>query len=170
MIKGEDVIIYPSAVIKRPDLAIIGNHVCIDHFTYISVRLVVDDWVHIAPFVSIIGGVNSLCKIGVLSALSQGARIVCGSIDWVNSTGCSFATKRTEILGEVILEPLTGVCTNGIVLPNVTMAIGSILGANSLLDRDTVPWGVYIGTPARLIKYRNKEKILRDAKDMGYEF
>ena len=40
------------------------------------------------------------------------------------------------------------------VMSGVKMADVSVLGAGSVLTRDTEPYGVYGGVPARLIKYR----------------
>ena len=169
-IRGIDVRISDKADIKRFDLMSVGSHVSIDSFTYISTKLTIGDWVHIAPFVSIIGGCESECHIGALSGLASGTRIICGSIDFMNSTICSFAPKRKDVIGSVVLEPLTGTGSNSIVMPNIRMAIGSVLGAGSVLMEDTKPWGLYVGNPARFVKYRNKEAILFDAKEMGYEF
>jgi acetyltransferase-like isoleucine patch superfamily enzyme len=49
-------------------------------------------------------------------------------------------------------------------MPGVTLAEGSILGANSLLTKDTEPWTIYVGIPAKPVKIRNKEKIIKYAK------
>ena len=117
MIIGKDVIISDKSEIIRPHLIEIGNHVSIDCFTYISTKLIIGDWVHIAPFVSIIGGEKSECYIGTLSALAAGTRVICGSIDFMNSTICSFATHKKEIIGKIIFEPLTGTGSNSIIMP-----------------------------------------------------
>jgi maltose O-acetyltransferase len=42
-----------------------------------------------------------------------------------------------------------------VILPGITVADGTVLGANSTLTRSTTPFGVYTGTPARRIKDRN---------------
>ena len=39
------------------------------------------------------------------------------------------------------------------------MAEGSVVGAHSLLTKDTEPWTIYAGSPARPIKIRDKNKI-----------
>jgi acetyltransferase-like isoleucine patch superfamily enzyme len=171
MIKGIDVIIDPLAVIKRPELMTIGSHVSIDCFTYISTEVRLGDWIHIGPFVSIIGGTYSSLTMGNFTVLAAGARIICATDDWMASITCSFAPieYRNVRAEPIVMENFTGVATNAIVLPGVTMAKGSILSANSLLNKSTKEWGVYMGTPARLIMYRNKEAIIESAKKMGYE-
>ena len=55
-------------------------------------------------------------------------------------------------------------------MPGVTLAEGSILGANSLLTKNTEPWTIYVGSPAKPIKKRKKDIIIKNAKELGYEF
>ena len=59
---GEDVFIDSYAIIRRPYLCRIGNHVAIDNAT-ISTALDIGDYVHISPYVSIIGGENGLLQM-----------------------------------------------------------------------------------------------------------
>ena len=54
-------------------------------------------------------------------------------------------------------------------MPNVVLAEGSVVGANSVITKDTEPWTVYVGSPAKPIKKRNKESILEPASKMGYK-
>ena len=48
---------------------------------------------------------------------------------------------------------------SAIVLPGVTMAEGSVLGALSLIGRSTEPWTMYGGVPAKPIKQRRRDVI-----------
>ena len=41
----------------------------------------------------------------------------------------------------------------------VTVAVGSVLGMNSVLTKSTLPYGVYAGNPARLIRYRFDQPV-----------
>ncbi len=53
------------------------------------------------------------------------------------------------------------------ILGGVTIADGTVIGAGAVVTKDTVPYGVYVGVPARLIKRRFKEdeiKFLLKAK------
>lgn len=171
MKKGSDVYIDKLAVIKRPKIVTMGNHISIDCFVYISTGLTMADWVHIAPFSSIIGGEYGHLTIGNFCALAAGARVICATDDWSSSIVCSFVPIEHRILinKPVVMGDFCGVATNGVVMPGVTMARGSILGANSLLAQDTVEWGIYVGTPARLVKFREKDSILKASKLLGYD-
>ena len=50
--------------------------------------------------------------------------------------------------------------SNSTILPNVNLRSGSVVGAQSLLNKSTEEWSVYAGSPARKITERDKEKIL----------
>ena len=45
------------------------------------------------------------------------------------------------------------------VFPGVTVAEGCSVGAMSLVTKDTQPWGVYVGIPARRLKERKKDLL-----------
>jgi galactoside O-acetyltransferase len=51
-------------------------------------------------------------------------------------------------------------------MPGVTLSEGSILGANSLLTKDTEPWTIYVGSPAKPVKVREREIIINNAKKL----
>lgn len=41
-----------------------------------------------------------------------------------------------------------------IILPGVNIGEGAIVGAGALVTKDVPPFGVAVGSPARVIKYR----------------
>ena len=45
------------------------------------------------------------------------------------------------------------------ILPGVTVAEGCALGAMTLLQRSTEPWGIYYGVPARRQAERSRELL-----------
>lgn len=50
--------------------------------------------------------------------------------------------------GAVVIEDRCWIAYRTVVLPGVTMAEGSVLGAGAVLTKDTEPYGIYGGTPA----------------------
>jgi galactoside O-acetyltransferase len=54
-------------------------------------------------------------------------------------------------------------------MPGVTLKEGSVVGSNSVVTKDTEPWTIYLGSPAKPIKLRDKSKIIENAKKLGYE-
>jgi len=168
MIQGVDVRIDPTARLKNAIM--FGDHVAIGMCVYCSVLLYTGNWVHIASLTSIIGGIKASLRIGSFAGISTGARIICGSEDFVNSLlGIIPEELRTTIHGNNIIEDFAWVGAGGIVMPNIVMAKGSVLGAGGVLTKNTEPWTVYAGVPARPVKMRNKELILANAYKLGYE-
>ncbi|MCB1124701.1 MAG: acyltransferase [Verrucomicrobiae bacterium] len=56
----------------------------------------------------------------------------------------NFANKG----GPVIIEDYCWVAYRAIILPGITLAEGTVVGAGSVLTRDTEPYGIYAGIPA----------------------
>lgn len=169
--KGVDVIINDRAIIKYPEVCLIGSHIAIDNEVTISTQLEMGDYIHIAPDVTVIGSIKSKLVLEDFTFIASGSKIVCGSEDYtgVGLVGPTIPEEfRVVNFTTVKFERFSGCGVNCSILPNVTLAEGSILGANSLLTKNTEPWTIYVGSPAKPIKIRDKEKILEYAKKMGY--
>ena len=168
---GVDVRVDDSAQIVRPELIELGNHISIDMCVYFSTAAVIGDYIHIAPQVSIIGGANSLLVMENFSAIATGTRVICASDDFKQGFLNPFIPQeyRNIINKPVIFKKYSSTGVNSVVMPGVTLAEGSVLGANSLLTKDTEPWGIYVGSPAKRIGTRDKELILKGVKELGYE-
>jgi galactoside O-acetyltransferase len=172
MKKGEDVRISESAVLSRPELIEMGDHIAIDQWTYISTQLKMGSYIHIAPSVSIIGGAPALLIMEDFTNIGSGSRIVCATDDFTQGLISPVVPieHRTVINKPVIFKRYATLGVNCTVLPGVTLGEGCIIGANSLVTKDTEPWTIYAGSPARPIKKREKERIIESAKKlMNYE-
>ena len=170
---GNDVVIDPNTCFTRPELVELGNHVAIDWGFYCTTALTVGDYVHISPHVAVIGGRQTGLTVGDFCFISVGARMVCGS-ERFHGAGLIGPLIPDQYKDEQILEPIemqafSGVCANSVVMSGVTMAEGSILGANSFLKTNTEPWTIYAGSPARPIKTRRSDKMKQYAKELGYD-
>jgi len=69
----------------------------------------------------------------------------------------------------IIFEDFATLGVNCTVLPGVTLAEGTIVGANSLITSDTEPWTIYGGSPAKPLGKRDKNRAMQAAKELGYE-
>jgi acetyltransferase-like isoleucine patch superfamily enzyme len=169
---GEDVVISSTAIIKVEDLSVIGNHVAIDHNVYISTRILLGDYIHIAPSSCIIGGKTGLFIMDSFSNLSSSVNIIVISDDfWEGMIGPFIPIKYKRLVGgKVKLNKFCTVGANSTVLPDVEMGEGSVLGAGSLLTGSTKPWMIYSGNPAKIIGIRDKTLILRAYEELGYKY
>jgi dTDP-4-amino-4,6-dideoxy-D-glucose acyltransferase len=171
---GLDVYIHDTVEITRPHLATIGHHSAIDFNFYCTVSLDVGDYVHIAPHCSAIGGAHSSLEIDDFSWIAVGTNIVCGSEDYTGSglVGPNIPKEyqADTFTSTVRIDRFAGTGAGCTIMPGVRMAEGSILGAHSLLTKDTEPWTIYVGSPAKPVKVREKETIIKYAKEMGYVY
>lgn len=172
---GEDVFIDEFVKIKRPHLAEIGNHVAIDHGFYCTTKLSIGDYIHIAPYVTVIGGANAEFLMGNFTTLAAGARIICRGDAHMGAGLVSPVipdSYRDEVIGEgVWIHSFASVGTNAILMPNVELAQGVVIGANSLVRKPILePWTVWVGSPARKISERPREMMIKFAQELGYDY
>ena len=143
---GEDVRVNELAIISRPEL--------------------------VAPSVSIIGGAPALIIMEDFTNIGSGSRIVCATDDFMQGLISPVVPieHRTVYNKPVIFKRYATLGVNCTVLPGITLGEGSIVGAGSVVTKDTEPWTVYVGSPAKPIKKRDSKRILESAqKLMNYE-
>ena len=161
---GNNVIIGKTVRIRYPELVEIGDNVIIDDFTYISTELAVSNNVHIASGCKLIGGNKAMIRIGELSTLAPNVVLAAGSDDYIAGIASPLVDlkyKGNVEIGYVNIERHCIVGTNTTILPNVTLYDGSAVGAQSLVKTDIPEWMLYGGVPARYLKDRDREEILR---------
>lgn len=168
---GKDIIIHKSAVIKRPDLVEMGNHIAIDPFFYMSTGAVLGSYIHISSHVSVIGGAEGLLVMEDFTTIAAGCRIICVSNDFADGSGMinpfvEFKYRSNLVGNTVIMRKHSALGTNVVVHPAVVIGEGSVVGSNSLVLKSTEPWGIYAGTPAVKIGERPKEVLLQYEKDI----
>lgn len=166
---GIDVFIHETTIIKHPSLCDIGSYTAIDNGVTISTELIMGDYIHIAPYVVVIGGKKSKLILEDFSFVASGTKIVCGSEDYTGGglVGPTIPEEYRELTYSTVkFEKYAGCGVNCSIMPGVTLAEGSILGANSLLTKDTEPWMIYVGSPAKAVKIRNREKIIEYANKL----
>ena len=169
---GSNTFIHAHNMIRRPHLVEVGSHSAIDWGFYCTTKAKIGDHVHISPYVTIIGGEKAYFSIGDFCNLSIGCRIICGS-DKFMGQGLIGASIPEEYQDQRVFEPVrmemcANVGANTVIMPGVTLAQGTVVGACSLVTRSTEPWGVYVGVPVRRIKDRPRDRMLRFAQEMGY--
>ena len=160
---GKNVIIGKTARIRYPELVEIGDNVIIDDFTYISTQLKIDDYVHISSGCRLIGGPKSRVEFGKFSTLSPNVVLAAGSDDYHSGIATPLVPEEYKancIHGLIKVGKHCIVGSNAVVLPNVILSEGSILGALSLLKSDTEAWSMNYGIPAEKKGVRDKDTIL----------
>lgn len=57
---------------------------------------------------------------------------------------------------------------NATILRGVKVGHGAIIGANALVNRDVPPYAIVGGSPARVIRYRFSEEVIRELLRIGW--
>ncbi len=170
---GTDVFLDSDIVIKQKDNCIIGDHIAVDKGFYCTTKLSLGNYIHIGPYVTIIGGKTASFTALGFNNIMAGSRIICGS-DRFDDSGLFGSMIPTELKGKQIIKPIimeefSNIGTNAIILPGSVLRKGVLICAGSLLIGDTEEWGVYKGNPAKLVKKIDKSKIIESAKILGYQ-
>ena len=161
---GKNSIIGKTVRIRYPELVSIGDNCIIDDFTYISTQLTLENYCHISSGCKFIGGKKSEISMGMFSTTAPNVVLSTGNDDYISGIGSPLIPnefKGNTVCGKIKLSTLTIVGANSVILPNVNFGEGSTLGALSLANHDLDSWSLYAGIPAKKIKNRDKNQILK---------
>lgn len=131
---GSNVKINPNCTIKWPEKVKIGNYVFIEEGAHISCREGIDigNYVMIGPKITILGGDHKFDDTKTMM--------------WYHTKG---------IDKKIIIEDDVWIGANVTLLKNAHISKGCVIGACSVVTKKTEPYGVYVGNPAKIVKYRN---------------
>lgn len=168
-----DIYIDSDVVIKQKETAIFGKHIAIDKGFYCTTQIKIGDYVHISPYCTVVGGKHGQFIMEDFTGMSAGCRVICSSDDYTTGhlMNPTVPEKYRKVkIDKVIMERFSCLGTNVVVLPGVKISEGSVIGANSLVTKTTEPWTIYVGTPARAIRLREKKLSYEYSKELGYDF
>ena len=168
---GEDVFISANVEIRRPNLVRVGKHIAIDTGFYCTTGALLGDYIHIGPYVTVIGGAPALLKMAGFNTIGAGSRLLCASDEFLGAGLVGMAPEKLRDVVRVApieFEHFASAGTNVVIHPGVTLAEGSVVGSCSLVTRSTEPWTIYRGIPAKPWKDRPRAKMIEAAHTLGY--
>ncbi|SCY39618.1 acyltransferase [Flavobacterium caeni] len=157
---GANVQISDKASVYNPGKIKLGSHVRIDDFCIISAGeggIEFGNYVHIACYVSLIGA--ELIRVGDYVGISSKSAVYSSSDDYSGNflVGPTIPDQFKNVDNRpVIFETYSLIGAGTVVLPGVTVAEGTAVGALSLVTKNLDAWGIYIGSPIKFIKPRSK--------------
>lgn len=168
---GRNVKIKRSAGLFFTENISIDDNSRIDDFTVIVASrepVTIGMHVHIA----------SLCYIAAsdgftmedFSGLAPGVLIFTSSDDYTGKKLTNPTLPRHLIggpAGPIRLGRHVIVGAGTVILPNVTIAEGASVGARSLVKQSLLEWGIYAGSPARLLRPRSREMLVLEQEYLG---
>ena len=155
---GTNVLVSRKASIYNPENISLSDHVRIDDFCCLSGRIAIGRNSHVTPFCLIAGGeegvwIGDFCTFAYrVSVFSQSDDYLGNSM--VNSTVP--AKYKSEKKATIRIGNHVIVGAGSVVLPGVSLAEGTSVGASSLVTKCTEPWGIYYGVPAKFRRSRSK--------------
>lgn len=131
---GENVKISTNCKLYWPETMEFKNNIFIEEGAHLSCRegLEIGNYVMIGPNITIIGGDHYFDDITTEM--------------WHHEKG---------IDNKIIIEDDVWIGANVTLLKNAHISKGCVIGACSVVTKKTEPYGIYVGNPARLVKYRN---------------
>jgi acetyltransferase-like isoleucine patch superfamily enzyme len=163
---GLNVQISDKASIYNPELIEIGDHSRIDDFCVVSGKVIIGRNVHIAVFCNIAGG-----DLGVtledFCGLAYGCHVFSQSDDYSGKTLTNPTVPdeyKCEVKRPVLLKRHSIVGSCSIILPGVTLEVGTSIGAMSLVTKSTKAWTFCFGIPAKKLRDRSKELLLLEQR------
>ncbi len=162
---GENVFIGHNVIFTNPKEVHIGNNVRIDPFTLITTSLKTGDNIQICSHTVLGGGKEHKITLGDWCFIGYGSKLFCASEDYSGEHGPvnEFWGSNKIYRGNITFKNFSGVASDVIVFPNVTLPEGCTVGAKGFIytKNELTPWSVFLGNPLKFHKPRNKENIIK---------
>lgn len=161
---GKDVKIYPTSKVVRPDCVSIDDNTRLCDYVFIHPeggQISIGKYCDFEPY-SLIWGAGDM-KIGNFVNFGPGMKIMGNLYDYRSGdimVGTVEQTHAGIIADELVIEDHVYFGADVTVLGNVhKIGEGAIIGAQSLVNCDIEPWGVYVGSPVRKIGERPRTAL-----------
>jgi acetyltransferase-like isoleucine patch superfamily enzyme len=121
------------------------------------------------------GATAERLSIGHYVSIANGVKFLLGGAHRTDT----FSTYpfRVRLLGEkqeagtrgpIVIGDDVWIGTDALILPGVTIHQGAIIGAGSVVAKDIEPYAIYVGNPARLVKFRFPEEVIRELRHVDF--
>lgn len=154
---GENVLLSRKASVYSASTISIGNNVRIDDFCILSGTITIGSYVHISAYVALYGSQGII--LNDYSGISAKSVIYSAVDDFGGDflIGPMSPQGTTSVVGGiVVLEKYTQIGASCVIMPNLSIQEGSVVGAMSFVNRTLESWGIYAGIPAKRIKNRSQ--------------
>ena len=161
---GKNVLISRYSRLYNTGNMVIGNNVRIDDFCMLSAStekpFIIDDYIHISAQSCIYGTAG--IHIKSFSNISVGAKVFTVSDSFCGNylIGPTVPKEYRNVLeSPLIIEKHTVIGANSVVMPGITLGEGVAIGANSLVNKNCDEWTIYVGSPIRKLKVRDRKVL-----------
>jgi len=168
---GKNVLISRKCSIYGASNISIGNNVRIDDFCVLSGKIEIGNFVHIAAASLLFGGGQGIIMKD-FCALSSRCTVYAESDDYSGEwmTNPMIPDEFKNVYGgQVTIGKYVAIATGVTILPSVEIGEGSSVGAMGIVTKSLEPWGIFLGSPPRKLKDRDK-RILSLEKEFLASF
>lgn len=165
---GKDVKVFPMAKIASPQRVELGDNTRLCDYSFIHPEqgtIRIGRYCDFEPY-SLIWGAGEMV-IGDFVNFGPGMKIMGNLYDYRNGDIMVGTVEQTHdgiIAPKMVIEDQVYFGADVTVLGSVSyIGEGALIGAQTLVNRDLEPWGVYVGSPAKKIGERPKgalDKVL----------
>jgi acetyltransferase-like isoleucine patch superfamily enzyme len=133
----------------------LGKNVVIREFVTLAGRISIGDRTRIAPFATLwaVGDKNERIDIGSDCLISPHVTIIARSHEYMDKSKPIY-TQGARDAAPIIIGNDVWIGIRAIVLPEVKIGDGAVIGAGAVVTKDIEPYAVAVGVPAKIIKYR----------------
>jgi galactoside O-acetyltransferase len=113
-------------------------------------------WIEIGDDVSVNSNVMIAAsdgRITIGNGVLIASNVVLRSSDHATAR-CAPIRNQPHIRGEIVVEDDVWIGSNAVITSNVTLAMGTVVGAGAVVTRSTEPYSIVAGVPARKIGER----------------
>lgn len=108
--------------------------------------------------------INYSCVFDNRSGIKIGDRVGVGiGVKFLNTdheTSDPDCRAGTSKHASIVVGDGAFIGSNAVILPGVTIGDGTVIGASALVSDDCEPHALYVGVPARLVRYLPRDSIL----------
>jgi len=161
---GKNVRISSDCRIYGAENISIGNNVRIDDFTILAAvngNIDLGNYVFIARNCHLSGSKG--ITIDDFSSMAANTVLYSASDDYSGSymTAQAIPKKYTKLIGgKISIKKHVIIGSSCNIFGPATIEEGCSIGAMTLIQKDLLPWGIYVGIPAKRIKDRKKDLLL----------
>ena len=162
---GRNVRISTKASIYNCDQIEIGDNSRIDDFCVISGKINMGCHVHLTPMCLVAGGEKGIV-IGDFVTVAYGVKVFTQSDDYSGQTMTNSTVPgkyKNEYKDRVVIKKHSIIGAGSIIMPGIILEEGVSIGAMALVTKNTDPWSIYVGVPAKKIRNRSKDLLNLEA-------
>ena len=153
---GENVVFEPGVLVFHPQNIVLGSNIYIGHNTILKayyksvMEIGTDTWIGQGCFFHSAGGIY----IGKTVGIGPMVKIL---TSFHGEDSAEIPVMQNPLrFAPVHIEEGADIGVGSIILPGVTIGKNSIIGAGAVVTKDVLPYSVVAGSPARLLRMRNR--------------